>query len=243
MSGRFKLNPRKVGLFNLSPAQGSVHNRHRFGRGDGGGRGGTSGRGHKGQNARSGNGKPSPGFEGGQTPIMRKFPKRGFINRNERTYAPLNLDRVQHWLDEGRIPQSSKTAPLTVHHFLHSKCIHNAFDGVKILADGAQFLKTPIHLSVARASKPAIRAIEKLGGSVVCEYQNALALRDTIKGRTDRLSAAPTRREDIEWYAQWKNRGYLHPQVIQQNPQLSDRTKAIAKELNRFKTQRPEDRA
>ncbi|EJD53400.1 ribosomal protein L15 [Auricularia subglabra TFB-10046 SS5] len=244
MASRLRLLPKKVGLFNLSPAQGSVHNRHRFGRGNGSGRGGTSGRGHKGQNARSGNGKPTPGFEGGQTPIMRKFPKRGFHNRNERTYAPLNLDRLQYWIDTGRLPPSTRENPLTVHHFVRSNCLHDAHDGVKILADGAQHLRTPIHVSVARASKPAIRAIEKLGGSVVCTYQNTLALQDAVKGRTDRLSAAPTRREDIQWYTLYKNRGYLNKTVLARNPQLGDRVRAIAEELNRYRDpgQRPSDR-
>ncbi|CAE6495470.1 unnamed protein product [Rhizoctonia solani] len=70
-----------VGLDSLAPAKGSTHQRKRLGRGQGSGRGGTSGRGHKGQKARSGNGKPKAGFEGGQTPISRRFPKRGFFNQ------------------------------------------------------------------------------------------------------------------------------------------------------------------
>ncbi|KAH7103781.1 ribosomal protein L15 [Auriculariales sp. MPI-PUGE-AT-0066] len=243
-AARFALNPKRVGLFNLRPAKGATHNKHRYGRGDGGGRGGTSGRGHKGQNARSGSGKPKPGFEGGQTPIMRKFPKRGFINQFARTWAPLNLDRLQHWIDQGRIPESSRDRPLTIYHLLQSGCIHQPHDGVKILGDGAKDLKTSIHLSVARASKKAITAIESNGGSVVCEYQNPLAVIDAAVGRSDRLSAAPTRREDIEWYTEWSNRGYLSPNALKRFPRLGNdkRIVAIAQELNRHKEQRPRDR-
>ncbi|KAG8953542.1 YmL10 [Tulasnella sp. 419] len=199
---------RPVTLDTLSPAVGSLHNEHRVGRGQGSGRGGTSGKGHKGQKARAGNGKPKAGFEGGQTPLTRRFPKRGFVNPTAKTYAPLNLDRIQHWIDTGRLT-SSPESPITARELLLSGCVHNVHDGVKILGDGVEHLKTPIHLVVSRASQSAIDAIEKLGGSVVCQYYNTLALRDLIHGRTDRKSALPVRKADILWYSDPKNRGYL----------------------------------
>lgn len=95
---------------------------------------------------------------------------------------------------------------------------------------GADLFKTKIYITPSRASKTAIKAIEKHGGKVVCKYYNPLALRDCVKGRTDRIEAAPTRRSDIcmllsfppihalilalVWYGSWLNRGYLAPKVL-----------------------------
>ena len=136
--------------------------------------------------------------------------------RNAKTWAPVNLDRLQHWIDQGRIT-SSPEQPITARELVLSKCIHNVHDGIKILGDvsslnldshfaqviiyqnfkGHEHFKTPIYVVASRASKAAIDAIERNGGKVVCKYYNALALRDCVQGRSDRISAAPTRREDI----------------------------------------------
>jgi large subunit ribosomal protein L15 len=95
-----------------------------------------------------------------------------------------------------------------------SGCIHNVHDGIKILGDvrgccyvcnvytqalfqGCEQLKAPVHIIASRASKSAIRAIEASGGTVFCQFYNVLALRDCVKGRTDRITAAPTARKDI----------------------------------------------
>jgi hypothetical protein len=136
------------------------------------------------------------------------------MRRNAKTWAPVNLDRIQHWIDEGRLV-SSPESPITARELLLSGCIHDVHDGIKILGDvrlisnmrpyypnsscnkGAHGLKTPIYIISSRASKSAIKAIETSGGKVVCKYYNPLSLRDCIKGRRDRISAAPTRREDI----------------------------------------------
>ncbi|OBZ75650.1 50S ribosomal protein L15 [Grifola frondosa] len=142
---RFRATPARVHLFNLSPAQNSQHTQKRLGRGRSSGLGKTSGRGHKGQKARSGNGKPKPGFEGGQTPIIKLIPKRGFVNQTAKTWAPVNLDRIQHWIDQGRLT-SSPEKPITARELLESGCIHQIHDGVKLLGDGSQFLKSPIHI-------------------------------------------------------------------------------------------------
>jgi len=197
-----------VTIHTLRPAPGSRHSQKRLGRGQGSGRGGTSTRGHKGQKARSGNGKPKAGFEGGQTPITRRFPKRGFTNVSERTFAPVNLDRLQHWINSNRLI-STPDQPITARELLHSGCVHDVKDGVKLLGDGAEHLKTPIFLEVSSASQSAIKAIEEKGGRVVCKYYNDLALKDCVQGRTDRKSALPVRKNDILWYSRWKNRGYL----------------------------------
>jgi len=204
----------RITLTSIGPVPASQHNQKRLGRGQGTGRGGTSTKGHKGQNARAGNGKPYPGFEGGQTPITRRFPKRGFFNQNCKTFAPVNLDRLQHWIDIGRL-SFSRENPITARELLLSGCVHDVQDGIKVLADGAVHLRTPIHIEVSRASQTAIRAIEQAGGSVVCKFYNVLALRDLVHGRTDRKSADPTRKPDMLWYANWKNRGYLSPQHAQ----------------------------
>ncbi|EKM55774.1 uncharacterized protein PHACADRAFT_256638 [Phanerochaete carnosa HHB-10118-sp] len=232
----FRAISSKIRLFNLSPATNSQHKEKRLGRGQGSGRGGTSGRGHKGQKARSGNGKPKPGFEGGQTPIIKLIPKKGFVNANAKVYAPVNLDRIQHWIDQGRLTSSPEN-PITARELLLSGCVHGVHDGIKLLGDGAEHLKTPIHITPSRASKSAIRAVEKLGGTVFCKYYNPLALQDCVKGRTDRTEAAPVRQTDIVWYTQWKNRGYLSLQAIEKMPVVEERWKELSKQLRTYREQ------
>ncbi|VDC03119.1 unnamed protein product [Peniophora sp. CBMAI 1063] len=226
-----------VHLFNLRPATGSTSTQKRLGRGRRSGLGKTSGRGHKGQKARAGNGKPTPSFEGGQTTIVKRIPKRGFFNYNGKTYAPVNLDRLAHWVAEGRIT-STPEKPITARELLLSGCIHDVHDGVKVLGDGAEHLKVPIHITPSKASKSAIKAIEAAGGSVFCHYYNRLALQDCVKGRTDRISAAPTNRKDILWYTKWHNRGYLAPKSIASMPIVQERWKALSKELTAYQDQK-----
>ncbi|KAE8227460.1 hypothetical protein CF319_g73 [Tilletia indica] len=204
-------------LGQLKPSQ-PTKARRRVGRGPSSGRGGTSTRGHKGQKARAGNGKPGPGFSGGQTPLMRLFPKRGFVSTHRREYVPLNLDRLQHWIDSGRLDASQ---PITAYHLLHSGCVHKVLDGIKILGDGAHHLRTPVHIVVSRASQKAIAAIERAGGSVECRYYNDLAIRRMCyphkygslnvegKGNAEAVSPDPISKKDLLWYSSPRNRGYL----------------------------------
>lgn len=234
-----KLRAARITLASLKPAPGSQHNQKRVGRGQGSGYGGTAGRGANGQKSRSGSG-PRPGFEGGQTPVTKLFPKRGFVNQNEKTYAPVNLDRIQHWIDQGRLT-SSPGEFITARELLLSGCVHDVHDGIKILGNGAQHFKSPIYVVASRASKSAIESIEKNGGKIVCKYHNALALRDCVKGRKDRISAAPTRREDIVWYGEHHNRGYLSPKTLdslKDLPIVEERWKTLATQLNAWKTQK-----
>jgi len=229
-----------VNLALLRPAAKSQHAQKRVGRGQGSHHGGTAGRGNNGQKSRSGTGKPRVGFEGGQTPITKKFPKRGFINQNARTWAPVNLDRLQHWIDQGRL-SSTPENPITARQLLLSGCVHDVHDGIKLLGNGAEHLKTPVYITPSRASHSAIRAVEKHGGSVVCRYYNPLSLRDCIKGREDRIAAAPTRREDIVWYTNKNNRGYLAPSVVQQIghlPFVDKRWKVLSTQLSGWKKER-----
>ncbi|GAA5858472.1 hypothetical protein JCM8547_007322 [Rhodosporidiobolus lusitaniae] len=201
-------------LGNLSPHPGSSHKRKRIGRGIGSGRGGTSGRGHKGQGARSGNGKPAAHFEGGQTPLTRRYPKRGFTNPNKEQLMPLNLDRLQHWIDRGLIDPSR---PITMRELYETRCVHGVKDGVKLLGDGADNLTTPnLHITVSKASKSAIEAVERLGGTLIARYENRLTLRALVrpesfylKGRALPGKADPVSRRDLLYYSDMKNRGYL----------------------------------
>ena len=116
--------------------------------------------------------------------------------RSARTWAPVNLDRIQAWVNQGRLA-SSPARPITARELLLSGCVHDAHDGVKLLGNGAARLTTPIHIVTSRASKSAVRAVEAQGGSVFCKHYNPLALRDCLRGISGRLSAAPTRKPDI----------------------------------------------
>ncbi|KAI9323124.1 ribosomal protein L18e/L15P [Dichotomocladium elegans] len=158
----------------LADNAGAVSQRKRVGRGPGSGLGKTAGRGHKGQKARSGNGKPTPGFEGGQTPLYKRVPKRGFYNLHGKNFQEVNLDRLQHWVQSGRI-DASKT--ITMKDLLDTRCIHKIEDGVKLLGVGAESFSLPITIEVSKASQPAIAAIEKAGGKVTLRDYKAPELR------------------------------------------------------------------
>lgn len=199
-----------IRLGNLQPGQ-PTKNRKRLGRGPSSGRGGTSTRGHKGQKARSGNGKPVPGFEGGQTPLTRRYPKRGFNNVHGQTFVPVNLDKIQHWIDRGLLDPSR---PITAKELYETRCIHSLKDGVKVLGEGANFLDSSVNLIVSRASQSAIDAIEKAGGSVECRYYTPLSLRALVKphkfaGKILPRAADPINKKDLVWYSSPRNRGYL----------------------------------
>ncbi|KAG0057154.1 YmL10 [Gryganskiella cystojenkinii] len=200
----------KIDLSNLSDNPGSKSQRLRVGRGQGSGKGHTAARGHKGQKARSGNGaQPKPGFEGGQTRIIDRLPKRGFKNPEHKDFQPLNLDRLQFWIQSGRI---DATQTITMKHLLDSRCIHKIEDGVKLLGDGKEDFKTPINIEVSRASKSAIKAIEACGGKITSVYYNELGLRALTKPHKFEVVprfARPMKKKDIAFYSDETNRGYL----------------------------------
>jgi large subunit ribosomal protein L15 len=146
----------------------------RVGRGIGSSKGKTAGRGHKGQKARSGGG-PKPGFEGGQTPLRLRVPKRGFHNPFTRVYHPLNLHRLQEWIETGRLDASQV---ITMKDLRDSGAVRKQIsDGVKLLADGAEDFTLKVDLQITAASSAAREAIEKAGGSVTTVYYNKLGLR------------------------------------------------------------------
>lgn len=139
---------------------GATRNRKRVGRGIGSGRGKTSGAGHKGQKARSG--VAIKGFEGGQMPIHRRLPKRGFTNIFRKNYVEVNIGRIQSAVDAGKLDSGK---PVDAAVLVEAGVISKARDGVRILAKGE--LKAKVELHAAGASKSAIEAVEKAGGKIV----------------------------------------------------------------------------
>lgn len=139
-------------LHTLKYNEGARKNRKRLGRGHATGTGKTSGKGHKGQNARSGGGV-ALGFEGGQTPLYKRIPKRGFNNINRINHAVLNLDSLNVF-EDGSV--------VTIETLLEKRIINKKLDGVKVLGQGT--LEKKLTVQVNAYSKSAQEAIEKLGG-------------------------------------------------------------------------------
>ncbi|MBN9057012.1 50S ribosomal protein L15 [Shinella sp. PSBB067] len=146
-------------LNEIKDNEGSTKGRKRLGRGIGSGKGKTGGRGVKGQKARSG--VAINGFEGGQMPIYRRLPKRGFNNIFASDFVIVSLDRVQKAIDAGKLDAK---ATVDAAALKAAGVIRREKDGVRILADGE--LKAKVAFEVAGASKPAVEKIEKAGGSV-----------------------------------------------------------------------------
>lgn len=138
---------------------GATKNAKRVGRGIGSGRGKTSGSGHKGQKARSG--VAIKGFEGGQMPIHRRLPKRGFNNIFRKAYVEVNVGRIQSAVDAGKLDVAK---PIDATALVAAGVISKAKDGVRILGKGT--LNAKVNLHVAGASKAAADIVEKAGGSV-----------------------------------------------------------------------------
>jgi len=145
----------------ISDNPGATKNRKRVGRGIGSGTGKTSGSGHKGQKARSG--VSINGFEGGQMPIHRRLPKRGFTNIFRKKYVEVNLGRLQTAIDAGKLDASK---PVDSTALLGAGVISKPRDGVRILAKGELTTKK-IEIHAAGASKAAIAAVEASGGKIV----------------------------------------------------------------------------
>jgi large subunit ribosomal protein L15 len=145
-------------LNGISDNEGASKSRMRVGRGIGSGKGKTGGRGVKGQKARTG--VRVKGFEGGQMPLHRRLPKRGFTNHSSFDYNEINLGRIQQAVDGGRLSDG----PVTIDSLIAAGVCSKARDGVKLLGMGE--LKAALAFEVAAASKSAVEAIEKAGGSV-----------------------------------------------------------------------------
>ena len=143
-------------LHNLKPATGSHRKRKRIARGEGSGKGGTAGKGHNGAKARSGHNEKR-GFEGGQTPMQRRLPKRGFKNPNRVEYVGVNLDKVQAVIDKYKLSEISPEA-------LYANGIIGKNDRIKILGRGE--INSAIKVTAHAVSATAKQAIEEKGGSV-----------------------------------------------------------------------------
>ena len=147
-----------MNLHTLSPRHGSTHRTKRLGQGESSGKGKTSGKGHKGQKARSG-GSIRLGFEGGQMPLIRRLPKRGFNNAAfKKEYAIVNLVDLNRFKDGTTINESI---------LLEANLIRGKYHGVKILGDGE--LSKKLTISVDKISATAREKIEKAGGSVTAK--------------------------------------------------------------------------
>jgi large subunit ribosomal protein L15 len=146
-------------LNEIKDNEGSTHSRKRLGRGIGSGSGKTGGRGVKGQKSRSG--VAINGFEGGQMPIYRRLPKRGFNNIFKADYVVVSLERIQVAVDAGKLDakQTVDAAALKA-----AGVIRRVKDGVRVLSGGE--LKAKVKIEVAGASKSAVEKIEKAGGSI-----------------------------------------------------------------------------
>jgi len=141
-------------IHELSPMRGSIKKRKRVGRGPGSGHGKTACRGHKGQNSRSGGGV-RPGFEGGQMPLQRRLPKRGFTNIFKKKYALINIKGLSRFEPD---------SILDVETLIDAGMVKRVNDGIKLVGDGD--ISHPLVIKVNKASKTAVAKIEAAGGRV-----------------------------------------------------------------------------
>ncbi|KAL5836812.1 hypothetical protein ACOSQ3_013981 [Xanthoceras sorbifolium] len=178
----------------------------RKGRGIGSGKGKTAGRGHKGQKAR---GTMKFGFEGGQTPLRRRMPKRGFKNPFSLTFQPVGLGKIAYLINAGKIDS---------HELITMKTLKDVGaigkqieDGVRLMGRGAEKIKWPIHLEVSRVTVRAKAAVEAAGGSVRKVHYNKLGLRALLKP---------------EWF---EKKGRLLPRPARPPPKLKDKVDSIGR--------------
>lgn len=146
-------------LHEIRDNEGANRKKKRVARGPGSGKGKTAGRGIKGQTSRSG--VALNGYEGGQMPLYRRLPKRGFSKPNRLEFAVVNLGQLQAFIDAGKLDAK---ADVTAEVLVASGVIRRKLDGVRVLAKGE--LKAALNLTVAGASKTAVEAIEKAGGKI-----------------------------------------------------------------------------
>ncbi|TMW69418.1 hypothetical protein Poli38472_001574 [Pythium oligandrum] len=204
-----------IRLNTLRDNDGAHKRGKRLGRGIGSGKGKTSGRGHKGQKARSG-GKSGrgPGFEGGQTPLYQRIPKRGFVNKFATPMEVVNLDQLQLFVDMGRIDANQT---ITMKSLVDAGLVTTSRvkHGIKLLGRGKEHLTTPLKIEVSQASTTAIEAIEAAGGNITTVYYNRLGLRALLKPHkfeTIPQFARPNPKK-LTYYTDYEKRGYLSPEI------------------------------
>lgn len=155
-------------LHEIRDNDGANRKKKRVARGPGSGKGKTAGRGIKGQKSRSG--VALNGYEGGQMPLYRRLPKRGFNKPNAKSFAVVNLGQIQGFIDAGKIDAS---AELTEDALVASGLVRRKLDGIRLLAKGE--LKAGLTITVTGASKSAVEAVEKAGGKVQLPATEAVA--------------------------------------------------------------------
>ena len=173
-------------LNELKDNPGSRKFRLRIGRGIGSGMGKTGGRGGKGQTARAG--VRLGGFEGGQMPLHRRLPKRGFNKRNQRSFNEINVGRLQQAVDEGRIDAAK---PIDVASLIEAGIFRRRLDGVRLLGDGE--LKAKLALTVNHATASAKAAVEKAGGSIKLIERKVLAADEAKRAKSAAKKAKTTK--------------------------------------------------
>ncbi|KAI1361593.1 ribosomal protein L18e/L15P [Xylaria arbuscula] len=252
-------------LASLSDNPGAYQKRIRVGRGASSGKGKTSGRGHKGQKQ---HGKVKPWFQGGQTPLIFQKGRLGFENLLAPEMSEVNLDKLQEWIDAGRL---DPTKPITPKELIQSNLVGTIKDGIKLLGRGAGALKQPVDIIVSRASATAINGVESAGGKIVTRYYTKQAIRRLVEGKSVNTSLPlptgpehvepvleavrqrgffyrlpdPTSRREIEYYRDPAHRGYLsHTLQPGESPSLYFKVPPaqIAKDVRRKeKKVKPED--
>jgi large subunit ribosomal protein L15 len=173
-------------LNELKDNPGSRKLRVRIGRGIGSGMGKTGGRGGKGQTARAG--VRLGGFEGGQMPLHRRLPKRGFNKRNQRSFNEINVGRLQQAVDEGRIDAAK---PIDVASLIEAGIFRRRLDGVRLLGDGE--LEAKLALTVNHATASAKAAVEKAGGSIKLIERKVLAADEAKRKKSAAKKAKTTK--------------------------------------------------
>ena len=201
----FKIN-------DLRDNPGAKKSPKRKGRGEGSGMGRLSGRGLKGTTGREGGSVPL-GFEGGQTPMWRRSPKIGYMTKVNRTpLETVNLDILGKWIDTGRIDPLEK---ITIKTLVDTQLVTKTEFGVKLLGRGNDIFNHKIDIEVTQASKSAIEAIEKAGGSIKSVFYTPLALRSMLKPYKFDIPISSPRPppKKIAYYLDKNNRGYLSSEV------------------------------
>ncbi len=155
-------------LHELRDNEGATRKKKRVGRGPGSGKGKTAGRGIKGQKSRSG--VAINGYEGGQMPLYQRLPKRGFNKPNRKKYAVMNLGLIQKFIEAGKLDAS---AEINEDALVASGLVRRKLDGIRILAKGE--ITSKVTLTVTGASKAAVEAVEKAGGSLNVACASAAA--------------------------------------------------------------------
>lgn len=195
-----------LSLNDLRDNKGARKQKTRKGRGIGSGKGKTAGRGHKGQKAR---GTHKFGFEGGQTPLRRRLPKRGFKNPFSLTFQPVGLGKIAKLINVGKIDSSEL---ITMKTLKEAGAIGKQIqDGVRLMGRGAEHIQWPIHLEVTRVTVRAKAAVEAAGGSVRKVYYNKLGFRALLKP---------------EWF---EKKGRLLPRAARPPPKQADKVDSIGR--------------